>query len=97
MIENLSNQVSLLVQHFRTTLLQTNNELRTSSNPCNQAMVEYGRVVVQNVQGRQNLNQRNFARGNGAVGNGGVQNRVGKTNQGQATKQGNPSATTMVA
>nr|GEW75124.1 integrase, catalytic region, zinc finger, CCHC-type, peptidase aspartic, catalytic [Tanacetum cinerariifolium] len=28
-----------------------------------------GRVVIQNVQGRQNQNQRNFARGTGAAGN----------------------------
>ncbi|GJY40974.1 retrovirus-related pol polyprotein from transposon TNT 1-94 [Tanacetum coccineum] len=42
-----------------------------------------GRVVVQNVQGRQNQNQRNFARGNGAAGNGGAQNRAGNANAGQ--------------
>jgi hypothetical protein len=54
MIDNLSNQVSLHVQQFRATLPQTNNQLRTSSNPRNQAVVEDGRVVVQNVQGRQN-------------------------------------------
>ncbi|GJZ14564.1 retrovirus-related pol polyprotein from transposon TNT 1-94, partial [Tanacetum coccineum] len=42
-----------------------------------------GRVVVQHVQGRQNQNQRNFARGNGAAGNGGAQNRVGDANAGQ--------------
>ena len=83
MIDNLSNQVALLVQQFRATLPQTNNQLRTSTNPCNQEIVEEGRVVVQNVQGRQNLNQRNFARDNGAAGNGGVQNRVGNANQGQ--------------
>ncbi|GJX25775.1 hypothetical protein Tco_0232071 [Tanacetum coccineum] len=36
-----------------------------------------GRVVVQNVQGRQNQNQRNFARGAGVEGNEGAQNRAG--------------------
>lgn len=77
MIDNLSNQVSLLVQQFRATLTQTNNQLRTSSNPRNQAIVEDGRVVVQNVQGRQNLNQRNVVRGN-------VTNRVRNAIQGQA-------------
>jgi hypothetical protein len=77
MIDNLSNQVSLLVQHFRATLPQTKNQLRTSSNPRNQATVEDGRVVVKNVQGRQNVNQRNAARGN-------VKNRVGNANLGQA-------------
>ncbi|GKE37411.1 hypothetical protein Tco_1460816, partial [Tanacetum coccineum] len=41
---------------------QTNNQLRTSSNTRNQATVQDGRIVVQNVQGRHNQNQRNFAR-----------------------------------
>ncbi|GKD87788.1 hypothetical protein Tco_1358942 [Tanacetum coccineum] len=39
--------------------------------------------MVQNVQGRQNQNQRNFARGAGAAGNGGAQNRAGNANAGQ--------------
>nr|GEU59756.1 quiescin-sulfhydryl oxidase 2 [Tanacetum cinerariifolium] len=42
-----------------------------------------GRVVIYNVQGRQNQNQRNFARGTGVVGNGNAQNRAGNANQGQ--------------
>ncbi|GJV60121.1 hypothetical protein Tco_1466221 [Tanacetum coccineum] len=42
---------------------QTNNQLRTSSNPRNQATVQDGRVVVQNVQGRQNRGQGNNALG----------------------------------
>ncbi|GJW60677.1 hypothetical protein Tco_0110012 [Tanacetum coccineum] len=37
-------------------------------------------VVIQNVQGRQNQNQRYFARGNGTAGNGGAQNRAGNAN-----------------
>ena len=45
-IDNLSTQVSLLVQQFRAALPQTNNQLRTSSNPRNLAVVEDGRVVV---------------------------------------------------
>ncbi|GJT49602.1 hypothetical protein Tco_0975759 [Tanacetum coccineum] len=36
--------------------------------------------VVQNVQGRQNQNQRYLARGNGAAGNGGAHNRAGNAN-----------------
>ncbi|GJW85977.1 hypothetical protein Tco_0159122 [Tanacetum coccineum] len=56
----------------------------TSSNPRNQATVQDGRVVVQNVQGRQNRGQGNNARGAGAVGYGGAQNRVGNANPGQA-------------
>ncbi|GJU65156.1 retrovirus-related pol polyprotein from transposon TNT 1-94 [Tanacetum coccineum] len=51
--------MALLAQSFRATLPQTNNQLRTSSNTRNQATIQDGRVVVQNVQGRQNQNQRN--------------------------------------
>nr|GEX40859.1 retrovirus-related Pol polyprotein from transposon TNT 1-94 [Tanacetum cinerariifolium] len=50
----------------------------------NQATVQEGRVVVQNVQGRLNRGQGNNARGTGASGNKGAQNRVGNTNPGQA-------------
>ncbi|GJV21506.1 retrovirus-related pol polyprotein from transposon TNT 1-94, partial [Tanacetum coccineum] len=56
----------------------------TSSNTRNQATVQDGRVVVQNVQGRQNRGQGNNARGAGAAGYGGAQNRVGNANPGQA-------------
>ncbi|GJX54494.1 retrovirus-related pol polyprotein from transposon TNT 1-94 [Tanacetum coccineum] len=48
------------------------------------ATVQDGRVVVQNVQGRQNKGQGNNARGAGAVGYGRAQNRVGNANPGQA-------------
>ncbi|GJW53007.1 retrovirus-related pol polyprotein from transposon TNT 1-94 [Tanacetum coccineum] len=75
--------MALLAQSFRATLPQTNNQLRTSSNTRNQATIQDGRVVVQNVQGRQNQNQRYFARGNGTTGNGGAQNRAGNANAGQ--------------
>ncbi|GJR76543.1 retrovirus-related pol polyprotein from transposon TNT 1-94 [Tanacetum coccineum] len=47
--------------------------------------VQDGRVIVQNVQGRQNRGQgNNSARGAGAVGYGRAQNRVGNANPGQA-------------
>ncbi|GJW57496.1 retrovirus-related pol polyprotein from transposon TNT 1-94 [Tanacetum coccineum] len=68
---------------FVATLPQTNNQLRTSSNTRNQATIQDGRVVVQNVQGRQNQNQRYFARGNGTAGNEVGHNRVGNANAGQ--------------
>ncbi|GJR48787.1 hypothetical protein Tco_1316890 [Tanacetum coccineum] len=65
--------MALLAQSFRATLPQTNNQLRASSNTRNQITIRDGRVVVQNVQGRQNQNQnhRYVARGNGVAGNGG--------------------------
>ncbi|GJT41464.1 hypothetical protein Tco_0941329 [Tanacetum coccineum] len=84
LIENLTNTLALLTQSYKTFLPQTNNQLRTSSNPRNQATVQDGRVVVQNVQGRQNRGQGNNARGAGAVGYGRAQNRVGNANLGQA-------------
>ncbi|GKB63780.1 retrovirus-related pol polyprotein from transposon TNT 1-94 [Tanacetum coccineum] len=57
---------------------------QTSSNLRNQAIVQDDRVVVQNVQGRQNIGQGNNARGAGTAGYGGAQNRVGNANPGQA-------------
>ncbi|GJU93107.1 retrovirus-related pol polyprotein from transposon TNT 1-94 [Tanacetum coccineum] len=54
LIENLINTLALLTQSYKTYLPQTNDQLRTSSNPRNQATVQDGRVVVQNVQGRHN-------------------------------------------
>ncbi|GKC69934.1 hypothetical protein Tco_1115817 [Tanacetum coccineum] len=84
LIENLTNTLALLTQSYKTHLPQTNNQLRTSSNPRNQATVQDGRVVVQNVHGRQNRGQGNNARGAGAAGYGGIQNRVGNANPGQA-------------
>ncbi|GJR27265.1 retrovirus-related pol polyprotein from transposon TNT 1-94 [Tanacetum coccineum] len=57
---------------------------RTSSNTQNQATVQDGRVVVQNVQGQQNRGQGNNARGAGATGYWGAQNRVGNANPCQA-------------
>ncbi|GJS87209.1 reverse transcriptase domain-containing protein [Tanacetum coccineum] len=57
LIENLTNTLALLTQSYKTFLPQTNNQLRTSSNPRNQATVQDGRVVVQNVQGQQNRGQ----------------------------------------
>nr|GEY84796.1 Gag-Pol polyprotein [Tanacetum cinerariifolium] len=50
----------------------------------NQATIQDGRVVVQNVQGRQNIGQGMNPRGGGAAGYRGVQNRVENANSGQA-------------
>ncbi|GJR68114.1 hypothetical protein Tco_0014179 [Tanacetum coccineum] len=80
LIENLTNTRALLTQSYKTYLPQTNNQLRTSSNPRNQATVQDDRVVVQNVHGRQNRGQGNNARGAGTAGYGGAQNRVGNAN-----------------
>nr|GEW40478.1 hypothetical protein [Tanacetum cinerariifolium] len=84
LIENLTNTLTLLTQSYKTFLPQTNNQLRTSSNTRNQATVQDGRVVVQNIQGRHNRGQGMNPRGKGAAGYGGVQNRVRNANLGQA-------------
>ncbi|GJT96735.1 retrovirus-related pol polyprotein from transposon TNT 1-94 [Tanacetum coccineum] len=52
LIENLTNTLALLTQSYKMYLPRINNQLRTSSNPRNQATVQDGRVVVQNVQGQ---------------------------------------------
>ncbi|GJS84173.1 hypothetical protein Tco_0750714 [Tanacetum coccineum] len=77
LIENLTNILALLTQSYKTYLPQTNNQLRTSSNTRNQATVQDSRVVVQNVQGRQNRGQGNNARGAGAAGYGGARTEMG--------------------
>nr|GEV02968.1 hypothetical protein [Tanacetum cinerariifolium] len=84
LIENLTNTLALLTQSYKKFIPQTNNQIRTSSNTRNQATVQDGRVVVQNVQGRQNKGQGTNPWGEGAVGYGGVQNRVTNTYPGQA-------------
>nr|GEY05975.1 hypothetical protein [Tanacetum cinerariifolium] len=68
LIENLTNTLALLIQSYKTFLPQTNNQLGTSSNTRNQAIVQDGRVVVQNVQGRQNRGQGTNPHGGGAAG-----------------------------
>nr|GEW15211.1 hypothetical protein [Tanacetum cinerariifolium] len=80
LIKKLTNTLALLTQSHKTYLPQTNNQLRTSSNTRNQATVQDGMVVVQNVQGRQNKGQGNNAKGTCAACNEGAQNRVGNVN-----------------
>ncbi|GJT38542.1 retrovirus-related pol polyprotein from transposon TNT 1-94 [Tanacetum coccineum] len=90
LIESLTNSLSLLTQSDKSNLPQTNNQLRTSSNARNKAIVQDGRVVVQDVRGRYITNnqgrpfQRNNVRGNAGAGNAGGQNKVGNVNPGQA-------------
>ncbi|GKB22933.1 hypothetical protein Tco_0862334 [Tanacetum coccineum] len=63
----------LLAQSFRATLPQTNNHLRTSSNTRNQATIQDGRVVVQNVPGRTKQKSGILLGKNGTTGNGGLE------------------------
>ncbi|GJY54384.1 hypothetical protein Tco_0446048 [Tanacetum coccineum] len=48
LIENLTNTLALLTQSYKTYLPQTNNQLKTSSNPRNQATVQDSRYVKDN-------------------------------------------------
>nr|GEW23010.1 retrovirus-related Pol polyprotein from transposon TNT 1-94 [Tanacetum cinerariifolium] len=66
------------------TAVKLNRGLRDSNyDQLNQATIQDGKVVIQNVQGRQNRGQGNNARGTGAASYGGTQNRVGYANPGQ--------------
>ncbi|GJY59399.1 hypothetical protein Tco_0608733 [Tanacetum coccineum] len=51
LIKSLTNTLDLLNQSFKAHLPQMNNQLRTSSNARNNATVQDGRVVVQDVSG----------------------------------------------
>ncbi|GJX65192.1 hypothetical protein Tco_0299535 [Tanacetum coccineum] len=62
--------MAFLSTTFASRFQQINNQLRTSSNPRNQATIQDGRVVVQSVQGRQtqgytNSGERTFLADNG--------------------------------
>ncbi|GKE29674.1 hypothetical protein Tco_1445058, partial [Tanacetum coccineum] len=56
----------------------TNNQLRTSSNPRNQVTIQDGKVVVQQVQGRQGQNY------SGTMYKGNATSSRGNTTSGQA-------------
>nr|GEU65664.1 retrovirus-related Pol polyprotein from transposon TNT 1-94 [Tanacetum cinerariifolium] len=79
-MDNLTKTLALLTQSYKTYIPQINNQLKTSSNTRNQAIVQDRRVVVQNFQGQHNRRQGNNARGTGAAGYGGAQNRVRTAN-----------------
>ncbi|GKC05699.1 hypothetical protein Tco_0997309 [Tanacetum coccineum] len=49
----LNKAMAFLIAVASSRFPSTNNQLRTSSNPRNQATIQYGNVTVQQVQGRQ--------------------------------------------
>ncbi|GJV69128.1 hypothetical protein Tco_1484637 [Tanacetum coccineum] len=51
LIENLTNTLALLTQSYKTYLPQTNNQLRTSSNPRNQAIIQDGKGELKTESG----------------------------------------------
>ncbi|GKC09720.1 retrovirus-related pol polyprotein from transposon TNT 1-94 [Tanacetum coccineum] len=69
-----------LTKEDRESQLMTMPNIQLNSKFMNNMSPEWDSSYV---QGRQNQNQRYFARGNGTAGNGGAQNRAGNTNAGQ--------------
>nr|GEX36168.1 retrovirus-related Pol polyprotein from transposon TNT 1-94 [Tanacetum cinerariifolium] len=63
-IDSLNKAIAFLNTTFASPYPPTNNQLKTSSNPRNQATIQEGRVTVQTVQGRQTqayaITTRNF-------------------------------------
>nr|GEV11379.1 integrase, catalytic region, zinc finger, CCHC-type, peptidase aspartic, catalytic [Tanacetum cinerariifolium] len=71
-----------LVNDMRNIKMTMPN-IQLNSKFVNNMTPEWDRVVIQNVHGRHNQNQRNFARGTSEAGNGSAQNRAGNANHGQ--------------
>nr|GEV13862.1 hypothetical protein [Tanacetum cinerariifolium] len=53
-IDVINQTMSFLTSVVTLRYPLTNNQLRTSSNPCQQAIINNGRVIIQPIQGRQN-------------------------------------------
>ncbi|GJZ65196.1 hypothetical protein Tco_0621892 [Tanacetum coccineum] len=74
----LNKAMAFLTAVASSRFLTTNNQLRTSSNPRNQATIQDGRVTVQQVQGRQGQNY------SGITYKGNATSSKGNTTSGQA-------------
>nr|GFD22525.1 hypothetical protein [Tanacetum cinerariifolium] len=70
-IDAINHMMSFLTSVFTSRYPTTNNQLRTSSNPRQQATINDGRVTIQLIQGRQNHmstgSSRPFASGSGGT------------------------------
>nr|GFD12301.1 hypothetical protein [Tanacetum cinerariifolium] len=53
-IDAINHMMSFLTFVVASRYPATNNQLRTSLNPCQQATINNGRVTIQPIQGRQN-------------------------------------------
>nr|GEY66036.1 hypothetical protein [Tanacetum cinerariifolium] len=92
LLQGLPKDIYTLINHYtdakdiwdNVKMLLEGSELTKEDreSQLNQATVQDGRVVVQNVHGRHNRGQGTNPRGGGAAGYGGVQNRVGNANPG---------------
>nr|GEU53164.1 hypothetical protein [Tanacetum cinerariifolium] len=94
LLQGLPKDIHSLINHYtdakdiwdNVKMLLEGSELtkKDRESQLNQAIIQDGKVVIQNIQGRQNRGQGNNTRGTGAAGYGGAQNRVGYANPGQA-------------
>nr|GEZ84779.1 hypothetical protein [Tanacetum cinerariifolium] len=70
-IDAIDHMMSFLIAVVTSRYLATNNQLRTSSNPCQQATINNGRVTIQPIQGRKNFvsagSSRPFTSGSGGA------------------------------
>nr|GFD02198.1 hypothetical protein [Tanacetum cinerariifolium] len=70
-IDAINHIMSFLTLVVNSRYHATNNQLRTSSNPRQQATINDGRVTIQTIQGRQNHmsagSSRPFASGSGGT------------------------------
>nr|GFD05080.1 hypothetical protein [Tanacetum cinerariifolium] len=68
-IDAINHMMSFLTAVVTSRYTATNNQLRTSSNPRQQATINNGRVTIQPIQGRQNFvlagSSRPFTSGSG--------------------------------
>nr|GFB47464.1 hypothetical protein [Tanacetum cinerariifolium] len=71
LIDAINHMMSFLTSVVASRYLTTNNQLRTSSNPRQQATINNGRVSIQPIQGRQNYvsagSSRPFTSGQGGA------------------------------
>nr|GEU35766.1 Gag-Pol polyprotein [Tanacetum cinerariifolium] len=90
------DNVKMLLEDYELTKDERESQLyddfdtsvKTKEKPFTNTMsVQNGKAVVQNVQGRQNRGQGNYARGAVATGNGVIQNKAGNANAGQSKQE----------
>nr|GEX13026.1 hypothetical protein [Tanacetum cinerariifolium] len=61
-IDDINHMMSFLTSVVASRFPSTNNQLRTSSNPRQQATINNGRVTIQPIQGRQNYGSAGSSR-----------------------------------
>nr|GEX43190.1 hypothetical protein [Tanacetum cinerariifolium] len=82
LIENLTSTLALLTQSYKTFLPQTNSQLRTSSNPRNQATVQDGYEEAQNRVGNVNQGQARPGQARTAIQIGDIRETLAESTEG---------------